>query len=184
MEKYQGKSGGLENIKNKAESKYTNAKKVISKNEYAIQKLDKELDWQIKDNEKKTKKIEELTIALSQKNQIIDVLKNEIKKLKEELSAKNLNNNKEDRNKTNENNNEKLENEENEIEITKENYMPKKEKEDEKEDEKEEKKKGNEENDESSESKKRKKRKKRKILKKKKDADLESIVEALEENDE
>ena len=31
MEKYQGKSGGLENIKNKAESKYTNAKKVISK---------------------------------------------------------------------------------------------------------------------------------------------------------
>ena len=141
MEKYQGKSGGLENIKNKAESKYTNAKKVISKKKYAIKELDKELNWQIKDNEKKTKKIEELTIALSQKNQIIDVLKNEIKKLKEELSAKNLNNNKEDRNKTNENNNEKLENEENEIEITKENYMPMKEKEVQKEDEKEEKKK-------------------------------------------
>ena len=181
MEKYKEKSKKLENDKNKAESKYTNAKKVKSKKKYAIQELDKELDWQIKDNEKKTKKIEELTIALSQKNQIIDVLKNEIKKLKEELSAKNLNNNKEDRNKTNENNNEKLENEENEIEITKENYMPMKEKEVQKEDEKEEKKKGNEENDESSES---KKRKKRKILKKKKDADLESIVEALEENDE
>ena len=56
MEKYQGKSGGLENIKNKAESKYTNAKKVISKKKYAIQELDKELNWQIKDNEKKNEK--------------------------------------------------------------------------------------------------------------------------------
>ena len=90
MEKYKKKSKKLENDKNKAESKYTNAKKVISKKKYAIQELDKELNWQIKDNEKKTKKIEELTITVSQLKQKLEEKDQEIIKLKELLS-KNLN---------------------------------------------------------------------------------------------
>jgi len=57
MEKYKEKSKKLENDKNKAESKYTKAKKVISKKKYAMKELDKELNWQIKDNEKKRKKL-------------------------------------------------------------------------------------------------------------------------------
>ena len=160
MEKYKKKSKKLEKDKNEVEGKYANAKKIISIKKYEVKKLDKELGWQINDNESKTKKIEELTITVSQLKQKLEEKDQEIIKLKELLS-KNLN-------------------KENEKELKKENCMTK----NVKEDEKEEKKKGNEENDESSESKKRKKRKKRKILKKKKDADLESIVEALEENDE
>ena len=176
MEKYKKKSKKLEKDKNEVEGKYANAKKIISIKKYEVKKLDKELGWQINDNESKTKKIEELTITVSQLKQKLEEKDQEIIKLKELLS-KNLN-------------------KENEKELKKENCMPKNVKEDEKEekkedekevqkeDEKEEKKKGNEENDESSESKKRKKRKKRKILKNKDDADLESIIEALEENDE
>ena len=88
MEKYKEKSKKLENDKNKAESKYTNAKKVISKNKYAIQELDKELDWQIKDNEKKTKKIEELTIALSQKKPNNRCTQKRNKKIKRRIISK------------------------------------------------------------------------------------------------